>query len=77
MNALDRLRHSHRKRWSPYLSGIASIFDFTGSLGPRYKPVDNPQEAAAELMARSWNSVGNTLWAAINHYRPEAESRRP
>lgn len=75
MNTHDRLLPSRSKRWSPYVYGIASIFDFTGSLGPRYAPAD-PQKAASEIMARSWKAVGDALWVAIGHHQPEADSRR-
>lgn len=75
MNALDRLRRSRPKNWSPYLCGMASIFDFTGILGPRYKSPSDPQKAAAAMMARSWQAVGDALREAIGHHQPEAHSR--
>ena len=74
MNPVNRVRHHRRKRRSPYLSGMASIFDFTGSLGPRYEAPDDIHKAASDVMARSWKSVGDAMWAAIGHHRPEAEA---
>ena len=76
MNTHDRLLPSRSKRWSPYLCGIASIFDFTGSLGPRYEAPADPEKAAAEIMARSWKAVGDALWTAIGHHQPEVDLRR-
>ncbi len=50
------------------LDGVAAIFDFTGSLGPRPRTSDNPAEADAEAIAAVWRAVGDDLRRAMDHH---------
>lgn len=41
--------------------GIASIFDFTGRLSPRYHQIQDPAEQDASALAGDWQTVGDDL----------------
>ena len=53
---------------SALLAGAASIFDFTGSLGPRRKMKVDHQGAASDALARSWQVVGDALQSAMTQH---------
>lgn len=46
---------------SAILLGLASIFDFTGRLGPQCKPIQDPQAEDAEALASDWQAIGDDL----------------
>lgn len=57
----DYRRHMKLSRKSSILLGIASIFDFTGRLGPRYRPIQNPLAEDTVALARDWQTVGDDM----------------
>ena len=58
---LDYRKYMNLSRKSSMLLGIASIFDFTGRLGPRYRPIQNPLAEDTVALARDWQAVGDDM----------------
>lgn len=52
---------------SAILLGVASIFDFTGRLGPQYRPIQDPQAEDAEALASDWQAIGDDLRRAMSN----------
>ena len=42
-----------------FLLGLASIFDFPGSLSPRYRPIEDSAASDASAIAGDWRAVGD------------------
>lgn len=42
-----------------FLLGLASIFDFTGSLSPKYRPIEDSEASDASAIAGDWRAVGD------------------
>lgn len=58
---LDYRKYMNLSRKSSILLGIASIFDFTGRLGPRYRTIQNPLAEDTAALARDWQAVGDDM----------------
>ena len=68
MSASDRSELRRNSNKSALLTGVATIFDFTGSLGPRRNSSEDHQQAANDALARSWQAVGDALQTAMGRY---------
>ena len=61
---IRRRRHRIRRRRNPFLDGLASIFDFTGSLRTTHTQSRIPTQTADRDALRSdWIAVGNDFRA--------------
>lgn len=62
-------KYTDRSFKSAILLGVASIFDFTGRLGPQYNPTRDPQAEDAEALAGDWQAIGDDLRRAMSDPR--------
>lgn len=61
MRMSDHQKYTEPSLKSAILLGVASIFDFTGRLGPQYIPIQDPEAADAEALAGDWQAIGDDL----------------
>lgn len=62
----DHKKYTDSSLKSAILLGVASIFDFTGRLGPKYNPIQDPQAEDAEALASDWQAIGDDLRKVIS-----------
>ena len=67
-------RAAHRFVLPSFLSGLARLFDFTGSLDP---PIyrEPPEQADAMAIRRDWEAVGDDLEHALAAFGPAEPAR--
>ncbi len=78
---IRRRRHSIRRRRNPFLDGIASIFDFTGSLRTHTVNRRTPPDVVdRQAMWSDCTAVGSDFRAIIGDWEhfhlPEEDSKR-
>lgn len=61
MRMSDHEKYTDSSLKSAILLGVASIFDFTGRLGPKYSPIQDPRAEDAEALAGDWQTIGDDL----------------
>lgn len=70
---IRRRRPSVRRRSNPFLDGIASIFDFTGSLRRHTRNSYRPEAANHNGLGSEWVAVGDAFRSVMGdweHFEP-------
>lgn len=65
---IRRRRHNIQRRRNPFLDGIASIFDFTGSLRTHRRSQLPPDVADQEALRSDWIAVGDAFRAVMGDW---------
>ena len=65
----DHEKYADSSLKSAILLGVASIFDFTGRLGPKYSPIQDPQAEDAEALASDWQAIGDDMRRVMSDSR--------